>query len=157
MSRSQGDDPGLFRFFNEVGIIAQLSQRMFENVMPAGMTLAQFSILNHFVRLGGERSPAQLADAFQLTRATMTSTLGRLSDKGLVAIAPDPEDGRGKRVTITEAGRRMREACVTALGPEIERLDGLIDGESISLLVQHLSGIRKVLDSDRDSGPAASA
>jgi DNA-binding MarR family transcriptional regulator len=87
----------------------------------------------------------------------MTSTLGRLSQKGFVAITPDPEDGRGKRVAITDAGLRMREACITALGPEIERLDDLIEGKSVSLLIQHLTRIRKVLDTDRVSGPAASA
>jgi DNA-binding MarR family transcriptional regulator len=157
MPASKTDDPSLFRLFNEVGIVAQLSQRIFESVMPAGMTLAQFSILNHFVRLGGEKSPAQLADAFQLTRATMTSTLGRLSEKGFVAIAPDPADGRAKRVAITDAGRRMRDSCVTALGPEIERLVGLIEGESVLLLIEHLTRIRKVLDADRASGLAASA
>ncbi|MGH6951145.1 MAG: MarR family winged helix-turn-helix transcriptional regulator, partial [Vitreimonas sp.] len=69
------DDPVHFRALNEIGIINQLAQTIFERVMPAGMTLAQFIVLNHFVRLGGSRSPAELASAFQLTRATMTSTL----------------------------------------------------------------------------------
>ena len=40
----------LFRFFNEIGIIEQLSRNAFERVMPGGMKLSQFTVLNHFVR-----------------------------------------------------------------------------------------------------------
>jgi DNA-binding MarR family transcriptional regulator len=143
------DEPLLFRFFNEVGIIAQLAERLFESVMPAGMTLAQFSVLNHFVRLGGERTPAALASAFQVTRATMTSTLQRLEAKGLVAVAPDPSDGRSKRVSITDAGRGIRLKCIEGLQPEMARLGTVIDLQSIEALLPELAGVRRALDTDR--------
>jgi DNA-binding MarR family transcriptional regulator len=143
-------DPPLFRLLNEIGIIAQLAERLFESVMPAGMTIAQFSVLNHFTRLGGERSPAALADAFQVTRATMTSTLQRLAAKGLVSLAPDPRDGRAKRVAMTAAGRSMRDACVAALKPEIEWLDGEVDAASLALLQPHLARLRQALDAHRN-------
>src|SRR3712207_5255456 len=61
MPHRADQDPLAFRVFNEIGIIEQLSRTMFERVMPDGLTVPQFSVLNHFVRLGGERSPAQLA------------------------------------------------------------------------------------------------
>lgn len=92
-------DPTGFEFFNEIGIIDQLAGTMFERALPTGMTRAQFTVLNHFVRLGHkERSPAQLASAFQVTRPTMTSTLARMARDGLVAIRDDPTDGRAKLV-----------------------------------------------------------
>ena len=95
-----------FELFNEIGIINQLSTTMFERVLPKGMTQAQFTVLNHFVRLGHqERSPAQLAFAFQVTRPTMTSTLTRMERAGLIAIrrarkarlayGKGPRDARG--------------------------------------------------------------
>jgi DNA-binding MarR family transcriptional regulator len=139
----------LFRLFNEIGIIAQLSGRAFESVMPGGMTLAQFTVLNHFVRLGGARSPAELASAFQVTRATMTSTLQRLEGKGLIAIAGDPHDGRAKRVTITPAGAAMREACVAALVPMLTRLESRVDMERMVSLLPPLTDLRAMLDSER--------
>jgi DNA-binding MarR family transcriptional regulator len=142
-------DPPIFRLFNEIGIIAQLSSRLFESVMPPGMTLAQFTVLNHFVRLGGARSPAALADAFQVTRATMTSTLGRLEAKGLVAVTPDPDDGRGKRVVLTEAGRAMRERCIASLAPRLARLEDRIDDDEAAALLPALLHLRRVLDADR--------
>jgi DNA-binding MarR family transcriptional regulator len=140
----------LFKLLNEIGIVAQLSGRIFESVMPEGMTLAQFTVLNHFYRLGGERTPAALADAFQVTRATMSSTLRKLEAKGFVSVAPDAEDGRSKRVALTEAGRKMRDSCVAALGPEIVRVERKLSGADFAAMLPQLARLRQVLDADRD-------
>ncbi len=142
-------DPLAFRVFNEINIIAQLSSTLFERVLPRGMTLAQFAVLNHFVRLGGDRSPAQLAAAFQVTKQTMTSTLGRLEREGFVAIAPDPRDGRAKRVSITPEGAAMRELCIAALDPILAELDTLIDRQDLEALLPRLERLRKTLDEQR--------
>lgn len=141
-----------FQILNEIGIIAQLSQTIFERVMPPGMTLPQFTVLNHFARLGGTRSPAELASAFQVTRATMTSTLQRLEGKGLVSIVPDPADGRGKRVALTETGLAMRQHCIAALGPELMRLETRADDGDAGVLLERLVQLRKHLDSARQAG-----
>lgn len=142
-----------FQILNEIGIIAQLSQTIFERVMPPGMTLSQFTVLNHFARLGGTRSPAELASAFQVTRATMTSTLQRLEGKGLVSVTPDPADGRGKRVALTEAGLAMRERCLAALVPELARIERRANGGEADVLLEGLVRLRKHLDSARQVGP----
>jgi len=117
-------DPGpiYFRLFNEIGIIAQLSASRFERVLPHGMTLAQFSLLNHCVRLGDGWTPARLAAAFQVTRGTMTNTLQKLEAKGFIRIDPDPDDARSKRVFLMPAGKQAREASVKALAPELAEL-----------------------------------
>ncbi|MGL5362190.1 MAG: MarR family winged helix-turn-helix transcriptional regulator [Bosea sp. (in: a-proteobacteria)] len=138
-----------FRILNEIGIIAQLSQTVFERAMPSGMTLSQFTVLNHFARLGGMRSPAELASAFQVTRATMTSTLQRLEAKGFVAISPDPEDGRGKRVSLTDAGHGMRDQCIAALEPDLKRLAAMGFGERSEPLLDGLTNLRRELDASR--------
>jgi DNA-binding MarR family transcriptional regulator len=146
-------DSPLFRLFNEIGIVAQLSGNLFERAMPEGMTLAQFTVLNHFVRLGGERSPAALADAFQVTRATMSSTLQRLEGKGLVALRPDDADGRAKKVAITPAGAEMRERCVAALAPALRDLEAAIGPARIETLLPKVEALRKTLDSRRSAVP----
>ena len=38
-------------FFNEIAIIDQLGRNRFERVLPDGLSMAGFSLLNHFVRL----------------------------------------------------------------------------------------------------------
>ncbi len=44
----------LFDFFTEIGIIAQLNEAAIERQLPQGMSLAQFVMLHHLSRLGGE-------------------------------------------------------------------------------------------------------
>lgn len=139
-----------FSFFTEIGILAQLSQTQFERLMPDGMTVAQFTVLNHCVRVADGKSPAALARAFQVTKATMTSTLQRLEQKGLVTIHPDPADGRSKIVRITEAGRAMREAAIAATRPWFEHLRNRLDESEVAALIPRLASLRSILDSDRD-------
>jgi DNA-binding MarR family transcriptional regulator len=98
-----------FRFVTEIAIIEQLAGAAMEKVMPADMTRPQFDVLNHLARLGGEWTPLRLAAAMQVTKGTMTNTLGHLGDKGFVAIRPDDKDGRSKLVSLTEPGRAARD------------------------------------------------
>jgi DNA-binding MarR family transcriptional regulator len=145
-------DPPVFQLFNEIGIINQLSTRMFERALPKGMTQAQFAVLNHFVRLGlEEKSPAELASAFQVTRPTMTSTLARMERAGLVAIKANPHDGRAKRVSITEKGRAMRERCVAAGSGLVPVLDALMTNAELAAILPPLTRLRSALDSLRDT------
>lgn len=144
------DDPLAFRVFNEIGIVEQLSRSLFERVMPRGLTLPQFLVLNHFVRLGGERSPASLASAFQVTRQTMTSTLARLERAALVQIRPDPRDGRAKLVTISAEGCAARQACLEALAPVLVELEGLIPMRDFQALLPRLTRVRQTLDAHRN-------
>ncbi len=145
------DDPLAFEVFNEIGIIDQLASAMLASVMPAGMTQAQFTVLNHFVRLSVvEKSPADLANAFQLTRPTMTSTLSRMERAGLVTIRPDPADGRAKLVSLTSEGRSMRENCISALLPLLPLINSVVSNAELSELLPALRKIRVKLDALRD-------
>ncbi|WP_374137272.1 MULTISPECIES: MarR family winged helix-turn-helix transcriptional regulator [unclassified Sphingomonas] len=144
-------DPAAFEFFNEIGIIDQLAGTIFERAMPQGLTRAQFTVLNHFVRLGHkERSPAQLASAFQVTRPTMTSTLARMARDGLVVIRDDPADGRAKLVSITDKGRAAREAAIAAMAPLAPMLDAVIDPDELAAMLPVLRRVRIALDAARD-------
>jgi DNA-binding MarR family transcriptional regulator len=143
------DDP-VFAVLNEIGICAQLSANAFERVMPKGMTLAQFVVLNHFVRLGGARRPGELARAFQLTKSTMTSTLTRLEAKGLVRRRADEGDARAARIEITPAGTAMRARCLGALAPLLAALRERLGVESFEGLLPGLRVLRADLDAHRD-------
>lgn len=143
-------DPQLFVFFNEIGIIEQLSRSAFERVLPRGMTLPQFAVLNHFVRLGGPKTPAQLASAFQVSRATMTNTLKRLDEAGLIQSLRDPDDGRSKKIDITPAGRDMREFAIAAIMPTLTSLSQRIDVRGLMEILPTLQAVRAGLDENRD-------
>lgn len=147
--RASTTEDRLFQVFNEIAIINQLATTRFERVMPAGMTIAQFSVLNHFMRLGGRKRPTDLARAFQVTKATMTSTLKRMEAKGLVAIVGDEEDGRGRLVDITPAGRAMRDDCIARVGPELADIAAMLRPGHLDELVRPLAEMRAKLDAAR--------
>jgi DNA-binding MarR family transcriptional regulator len=146
------DDPLAFQLFNEIAIIEHLSRNAFAAVLPPGMTPAQFTVLNHFVRLGhASRAPAQLARAMQVTRATMTSTLARMVKAGLVTMDDDPADGRGKLVALTAEGRAMRERCLAATAALLPLVgDALTEAEQQTVLPL-LAKLRERLDTLRDT------
>ena len=135
--------------FNEIGIISQLSSNRLERVLPEGMSIAQFSLLNHLVRLGGSWAPSRLARAFQVTKGAMTNTLQRLDAQGLIRVATDPDDARGKLVEITDAGRKMRERCVRATGEVLVDIVKLVPADDVRAALPLLEHLRKTLDENR--------
>lgn len=139
----------MFRFLNEIGIIAQLSGAAFEKVMPGAMTLPQFVVLNHMIRLGGDRTPLDLARAMQVSKGAMTNTLGHLERAGFVTIRPDEKDGRSKRVDLSPAGRAAHAAALAALSPELDWLAGAIDPARIAQATPLLEEMRRALDARR--------
>jgi DNA-binding MarR family transcriptional regulator len=144
------NDPPVFRFFIEIGIIEQLARNTFERVMPGGLTLSQFSVLNHFALRGGAQSPLSLARAMQVSKGTMTNTLQKLEAKELIAIAPDPADGRGKQVSLTAAGLALRQAAIAALAPDLENLIEAFGERRFSRATPFLAEVREYLDRARD-------
>ena len=144
------EDPPAFRLFNEIGIIEQLARNRLERVLPDGLKVSQFGVLNHLVRLGGEWAPARLASAFQVTKGAMTNTLHRLESRGLVEINADPSDGRGKLVFLTEAGRDMRQRCLENVSPVIAELSMELSDAELGSVLPVLEKIRIYLDTHRD-------
>lgn len=138
-----------FRLFTEIGIIAQLSGNSLERVLPEGMSLAQFGVLTHFIRLGGAWAPSRLAAAFQVTKGAMTNTLKRLEAQGFVKITDDPRDARAKLVEITEAGKRAREQAIRAIGPVMAGITADIPPVDVKSALPFLENLRKILDARR--------
>ena len=105
--------------FSELLTADQLARSRIARLLPRGMELSQFSVLNHLSRVNDERSPAQLARAFHVTRGAMTNTLTKLEWAGHVHIRPDWDDARRKFVAISPSGRAARDAAVQAITPLI--------------------------------------
>lgn len=116
---SQQTDSLAVALFSEIFTIDQLARNRLTKALPKGMELSQFSVLNHLARLNEERTPAQLAQAFHLTRGAMTNTLNKLEWAGHVHIRPDWDDARRKFVSISPSGRAARDAAIAALAPII--------------------------------------
>ncbi len=144
-------EPVLFQLFNEIGIIEQLSRNEFERVLPYGLSLASFTVLNHFVRLNHEvRSPSQLASALQVTKGAITNTLQRLETLGFVRLTPDPFDGRGKLVSATEAGLAAHRESIMRAVPILASISADFDDAELTAMLPTLRRLRAVLDTRRD-------
>jgi DNA-binding MarR family transcriptional regulator len=55
-------------------------------------------------------SPTQLYHGLMRSSGAMTNRLHRLADRGLVRRVPDPDDGRGMLVELTERGKALVES-----------------------------------------------
>lgn len=105
--------------FSEILAVDQLARANVARVLPKGMELSHFSVLNHLAHAGVERSPAQLAKTFHLTRGAMTNTLHKLEWAGWVHVRPDWDDARRKMVAISPSGQAARDAALAAIAPVI--------------------------------------
>ncbi len=54
-------EPLAATLFSEVFMMDQLARSRLSKVLPKGMELSQFSVLNHLAHVADERTPAQLA------------------------------------------------------------------------------------------------
>lgn len=147
VNSSKGD--AVFTYFNEIGIISQLSTVLFEQSLPEGLTLSQFSVLNWFVRVDVEATPGRLARAFQVTGGAMTNTLKKLESKGLVKVEPDKNSGRRKRVTMTRKGNQVRDGAIKAVAPLLRNFSERFPVEKLGRQTLQLAKVREYLDERR--------
>lgn len=152
MTNKKSIDPSespLFNYFNEIGIIAQLSNALFERNLPEGLNNSQFGVLNWFSRVDSEATPGRLATAFQVTAGAMTNTLKKLETKGFVKIEPDEFSGRKKKVTITVQGEKVRKQAIAAAAPLFQEFAENFEQKDIALQVEQLQKVREYLDQRR--------
>jgi DNA-binding MarR family transcriptional regulator len=83
-----------------------LSRRFDDAFRPLDLTNQQFSLL---MSLNRPAPPAMgaVASVLAMDRTTLTAALKPLERRGLVAVAVDPADRRGRLMTLTPAGRRL--------------------------------------------------
>ena len=133
--------------FSEILAIDQLARASVARVLPKGMELSHFSVLNHLAHAGGERSPAQLAKTFHLTRGAMTNTLHKLEWAGWVHVRPDWDDARRKMVSISPSGQSARDAALAAIAPVIADVVDSVGEDKMRTVLPVLREMRvKLLD-----------
>lgn len=134
--------------FSEILTVDQLLRSRLGRVLPKGMELSHFSVLNHLDYVADERSPAQLADVFHVTRGAMTNTLNKLEWAGYIHIRPDWDDARRKLVAISPAGRRAREEAIAYIAPLINHLVDELGLDRVRATVPILRELRHRLNDE---------
>ncbi|TGD43207.1 MarR family transcriptional regulator [Pseudotabrizicola sediminis] len=134
--------------FGELFMADQLARNRISKVLPKGMELSHFGVLNHLARLNEERTPAQLARSFHVTRGAMTNTLAKLEWAGHVHIRPDWDDARRKFVAISPSGRSARDAAVQSVAPLIAEVVQSLGAERVRALLPVLREMRTRLEDE---------
>lgn len=134
--------------FSEILMADQLARSRLTRALPKGMELSHFSVLNHLSRGALERTPAQLAKTFHVTRGAMTNTLSKLEMAGYIHIRPDWDDARRKLVAISPAGRQARDAAIAGIAPIISEVVGELGEDRVRATLPILREMRVKLESE---------
>ncbi len=101
-----------------------------------GLEAYEFDVLSALRRSGApyELTPGQLVRQTLVGSGTTTNRLDRLESRGLIDRRPDPEDGRMRRVRLTDRGRdRLDAALADLLDRERRLLGGLSEPDRNTL------------------------
>ena len=132
--------------FGEILALEQLVRNRLAKVLPKGMELSHFSVLNQLSHTKIERTPAQIARSFRVTRGAITNTLNKLELSGYIHVRPDWEDARRKMVSISPAGIVARNNALTAVTPIIKELARDMGEERLKAIVPILRELRQKLE-----------
>ncbi len=141
-------DPLAVALFSELLTAEQLARNRLSKALPKGMEISHFAVLNHLANLGDERTPAQLARTFHVTKGAMTNTLGKLEWAGHVHIRPDWDDARRKMVAISPSGRRARDAAIQSMTPMLADVVRDVGPEKVRAALPVLRELRRRLGED---------
>ena len=131
--------------FSEILVADQLARSQIARNLPKGMEISHFSVLNHLSAQNLERTPAQLAKTFHVTKGAMTNTLSKLEWAGHVHIRPDWDDARRKMVSISPAGRKARDAALSAIAPMMSDVVEDVGVENVRTALPILRALRQRL------------
>ena len=129
--------------FGEILALDQLVRARLAKVLPKGMELSHFSVLNQLSHTKIERTPAQIAKSFRVTRGAITNTLSKLELSGYIHVRPDWDDARRKMVSISPAGIVARNNALAAVTPIINELVSEMGEERLKAIVPILRELRQ--------------
>lgn len=116
-----------------------LARRFDEAFRPLGLTHGQFSLVMSLNR-PRPAGMGEVAGLLAVDRTTLTAALKPLQRRGLVEVQVDPNDRRGRRMLLTDAGQALLAEATPIwieTHAEVERL--LQDAERLRADLQTLA------------------
>jgi len=109
--------------------------RVEEVLRPLQLSFARYELLMllSFTRRGA-LSMTKVGARLQVHPASVTNAASRLEAAGLVVRRPDPRDGRGVLVEITDAGRATAEEATGLLNQEVFGCPDLTSPRTVALV-----------------------
>jgi DNA-binding MarR family transcriptional regulator len=100
-------------------------------VREHGIHYSQFAVLL-MVRVLGDPSQRAIAANLAVSRASITQRVTALVERGLLAVAPDPEDARANVVRFTAQGAALTERAWAGLEQHQSGLDEGVDESALA-------------------------
>lgn len=93
-------------------------------LQPLGLVMSDFTVLAALRRLAPDyqSSPSELYNVLERSSGGMTKMIKRLEGLGLVERLPDPNDGRGSLVRLTDKGLAVHERAFHAFNESSDEL-----------------------------------
>lgn len=149
MTISQDPDrPALLRQLDELH--ASFDRRALsswaEPLLSTPLTMQQLKVLTLIAAERDRATGHDLAEALNVSVATMSGLVDRLVEHGMVQRSDDPDDRRIRRLSVTAAGRATLRSLISSgntMPPQV--LERLAD-EDLRALVQGLLALDRVMD-----------
>jgi len=137
-----------------LGRLSRLNEAAVTDVCAEhGTTPAELRVMTLLVhRPVGSASPSDIAAFVVQTSGGLTATLRRLETDGYIERRPDPSDGRGRLVALTDHGAAFHDRVIAAVVARVSRAVGDLDLDRVDALVRQL-----VEGFERAEGSASSA
>jgi DNA-binding MarR family transcriptional regulator len=103
MTDIEADDVARLR-----AVVGRLSRQLNVSVADVGLSPSQLSVLGSVTRRG-PLGIGELAEREGINPTMLSRIVGKLTDAGLIARIPHPDDGRAVVVQVTAAGRKVHQ------------------------------------------------
>jgi DNA-binding MarR family transcriptional regulator len=113
-----------------------------------GLSIAEWRVMAVVGRFGAITASV-VAERTEMDKVKVSRAAAGLLGKGLLAQAPDPDDGRARRLRLTGRGREVHRAIVARARRLAEELaEGMAPGELAALqgALVRLSGLAKGME-----------
>ncbi len=133
--------PSVIAWLRLTKVYHKLDRASAEHLSTYGLSVGQFDVL---AQVGAHEGITQkeLAENLQVTKSNICQILGRMEERGLVSRR---QEGRAKRLFLTEEGRRLFDEVVLSQEELIGRLLSSVPSEDHYLLSKTLGRLDQAL------------
>lgn len=117
--------------------IARANTRTVEQL---GVSATQLATLAHLAKQPGS-TMTDIADLFDLNKSAVSGMLSRLEKAGLVERRPNPKDGRGSLLFLTDRGESVRASAMPLVKRATAELTDGFSAAEVDVIYRFLNAI----------------
>ncbi|MFI5952923.1 MarR family winged helix-turn-helix transcriptional regulator [Cryptosporangium sp. NPDC051539] len=128
-------------------VLAQLIRVVRQTDAPDGLSLVALAVLRR-LEAGGSGRISELARVERASQPGMTQLVGRLERADLVRRVPDPHDGRGVLVELTDGGRAQLARTQAGYAATLDTLLSRLDEDDRAAIAAALPALGRLVRAD---------